>query len=92
MLTKSSVEGKWQLETSAIYRHVTWDQKTKKKKKKHHKSVIFEHGGGGVFGDFLPGNNELSHLCHSPPTPTHAALLSLSVRGGNARPRTRYQN
>lgn len=34
MLTKSSVEGKWQLETSAIYRHVTRDQKTKSKKKK----------------------------------------------------------
>ena len=49
-------------------------------------------GGVGGGGDFLPGNNELSHLCHSPPTPSHGALLSLSVRGGNASQRTRYQN
>lgn len=40
----------------------------------------------------LPGNRALSHLCRSPPTPTHAALLSVSLSGGDARPRTRYQN
>lgn len=40
MLTKSSVEGKWQLETSAIYRHVTRDQKTKSKKKKKRVSFL----------------------------------------------------
>lgn len=90
MLTGFPVEGKWQLETSAFYRHMTRNQIESKKSSP--KSVIFKHGGGGVFGDFLPGNNELSHLCHSPPTSTHAALLSVSVRGGNASPRTRYQN
>lgn len=36
----------------------------------------------------LPGNRELSHLCHSPPTPTHAALLSVFLDGGDAWPRT----
>lgn len=46
-------------------------------------TVFLKRPGVGVcLSASLPGNRELSHLCRSPPTPTHAALLSGSLGGG----------
>jgi len=40
-------------------------------------------GVGECLVPSLPGNREFSHLCHSPPTPTHAALLSVVEMHGH---------